>query len=758
MKKIIIAIFLLASVQTWANKLIVSNVTELLKSGLQANAGDTVVIKSGSYANCNLILSAKGTKEKSVLFLAEKPGTVFITGSSYLHISGNYITVSGIVFKEGYAGKNHVWQFNHGNEVANHCRITASSIQSFNNSLRLDENHWLTLSGKNNRVDHCNFTNKTNLGVLVAVLLDDDRSRRNDHLIDSNYFGVRKPLGSNAGEMIRVGVSQHCTFYSNTIIKNNFFEYCDGETEIISIKSCGNKVVGNVFKECQGAVVLRHGNNNTIEGNLFYGNDKEGTGGVRVINEGNWIVNNFMSHCKGQGFRSPLAIMAGVFNSPANRYLPVRDAVIANNTFLNCGPFSISEGKDAERSVDPKNVLLLNNLFYANTPGPLCYTVPTIDSVFATGNVHSASLTNPGVQGFTAGAISMQKWDSKGFPVYGASGANNATKKILDSLNAIASTRGVPAFSNTIGANNLNYFKALLANAPKLGNSWESKKVSGANASATTSAANAQKTITVSTASELEAAIASGTHSKIILNAGTYTFGEPIVIKNNVTLSTNGAVVNFATSSAVNSLFILQQNAQLNLENVSVNAAGLAAQNFIAVTSDGSGIHNSINISASKIRGFTGASIVMAPKSSYLDNITIQNSVFENNKGTLLSLKDEDDNKGYYNAERIKVQGNQFTNHTGQLAVIYRGGNDESTMGPIFSFSANKMVNCSANEPLIWLFGVQQSNIYNNQFSSANKGGKIVAYTDNTKAFHYQKNNSATESGTIQENKFVINN
>lgn len=762
MKKIIVAIFLLASVQTWANKLIVSNTTELLKSGLQANAGDTVVIKSGSYANCNLIFSAKGTKEKPILFLAEKPGTVFITGSSFLHISGNYITISGIVFKDGYAGKNHVWQFNHGNEVANHCRITASSIQSFNNSLRLDENHWITFSGKNNRVDHCNFTNKTNLGVLVAVLLDDDRSRTNDHLIDSNYFGIRKPLGSNAGEMIRVGVSQHCTFYSNTIIKNNFFEYCDGETEIISIKSCGNKVVGNVFKECQGAVVLRHGNNNTIEGNLFYGNDKEGTGGVRVINEGNWIVNNFMSHCKGQGFRSPLAIMAGVFNSPANRYLPVRDAVIANNTFLNCSPFSISEGKDAERSVDPKNVLLLNNLFYTNTPGPLCYTVPTIDSVYAAGNVFSAGLTNPGVQGFTAGAIGMQKWDSKGFPVIGASGANNTTKKILDSLNAIASTRGVRAFSNTIGANNLNYFKALLANAPKLGNSWESKKVSAANASATTnaspSATNSQKTTTVSTASELEAAIASGADSKIILKAGTYTFLQPIVIKSNVTLSSNGAFVNFATSSGVNNLFTLQQNAQLNLQNLSMNAAGLTAQNFIAVTSDGTGIHNSINIIGSKIFNFSGATILMAPKSAYLDNITIQNSVFENNKGTLLSLKDEDDNKGYYNAERIVVTNNSFVNHVGQLAVIYRGGNDESTMGPIFSFSANKMVNCSANEPLIWLFGVQQSNIYNNQFSSTNKGSKIIAYTDNTKAFHYQKNNSATESGTIQENKFVINN
>jgi poly(beta-D-mannuronate) lyase len=767
MKKLFVVLMLLTTLQVWANKLSVTNTQELLNIGLQAKAGDTVVIKSGNYLNCNLIISAKGTAVQPIVFMAQVPGGVHFTGNSYLHITGTYITVSGVVFNDGYAGKNHIWQFSHGKEVANNSRITASSIQSFNNPLRLDENHWLTLSGKNNRVDHCNFTDKTNLGVLVAVLLDDDRSRMNNHSIDSNYFGIRKPLGSNAGEMIRVGVSQHCTFYSNTVIKNNFFEYCDGETEIVSIKSCGNKVVGNVFKECQGAVVLRHGNDNTVEGNLFYGNDKEGTGGVRVINEGNWIVNNFMSHCKGQGFRSPLAIMAGVFNSPANRYLPVRDAVIANNTFLNCTPFSISEGKDAERSVDPKNVLLLNNLFYANTPGPLCYTVSTIDSVFAAGNVFSASLSNPGVQGFTAGAISMQKWESKGFPVIGASGANNPTKKILDSLNTIASTRGVRAFSNKVGANDLNYFKALLANAPKLGNSWESKKTSATTSAApntantnnaNSSTTNSQKTITVSTANELATAVASSAHSKIVLKPGNYTFLEPIVIKNNVTISSNGAAVSFTTTGPIDQLFTLLQNAQLTIQNSSINASAVAARHFMAVTSDGSGIHNRIQITASKIFNFAGATIILAPKSSYLDNITIQNSVFENNKAALLSLKDEDDNKGYYNAERIVITNNSFTNHTGQLAIIYRGGNDESTMGPLFSFSNNKIVNCTANGALIELFGVQQSNVNNNAFTSSNTAGKTVAYTDNTKAFHYQKNNSAVNSGTIQENKFVINN
>jgi poly(beta-D-mannuronate) lyase len=752
MKKIICLLVFATALQANARKILISSTAAIVDAGVQAKPGDTLIIQKGIYNNCNLIISAKGTASQPIVFMAQVPGGVEFTGNSYLHITGNYITVSGVVFKDGFAGKNHVWQFSHGKEVANNSRITGSSIQGFNNPLRLDENHWLTMSGKNNRVDHCNFTNKTNLGVLVAVLLDDDRSRINNHSIDSNYFGIRKPLGSNAGEMIRVGVSQHCTFYSNTTIKNNFFEHCDGETEIISIKSCGNKVAGNIFKECQGAVVLRHGNENTVEGNLFYGNDKEGTGGVRVINEGNWIVNNFMSHCKGQGFRSPLAIMAGVFNSPANRYLPVRDAVIANNTFLNCSPFSISEGKDAERSVDPKNVLLLNNLFYSNKTGPLCYTVPTIDSVFAAGNVFSASLTNPGVSGFNAGAITLQKWDRKGFPVIGAGGANNATKKMLDSLNKIGANRLSSSLNSIVGANSLAYFKALFANAPTLGNSWESKKTSAA-----TSATIPNKTITVSTAVELADAAATASATNVILKAGLYQFEKPITIKGNITITSNSAAVNFTTTGPIDQLFTLEQNAQLTLRTININASGVQSQNFIAVNSNGSGIHNSVRISASNIENFAGATIIKAPKSAYLDAITIEKSVFKNNKGTVLSLKDEDDNKGYYNAERIVVTNNSFINHTGPLAVIYRGGNDESTMGPIFSFSTNKIVNCSANEPLIGLFGVQLSTIENNMFTASNKSGNIIAYTDNTKAFHYQKNNSTLESGAIQENKFVIN-
>ena len=128
------------------------------------------------------------------------------------------------------------------------------------------------------------------MGVLLAVILDDERSRENFHSIDHNYFGRRSPLASNGGEIIRVGLSQHCQFNSNTGINNNFFENCDGEAEIISIKSCANVVEENIFKECQGSVVLRHGDNNIVADNYFLGNDKPGTGGVRVINKGQVVI------------------------------------------------------------------------------------------------------------------------------------------------------------------------------------------------------------------------------------------------------------------------------------------------------------------------------------------------------------------------------------------------------------------------------------------------------------------------------------
>lgn len=248
----------------------VANSNELEMATKNAKPGDTILLAKGDWKDLVLKLNCSGTEKQPIVIRAETAGSVTISGHSLLKIGGNYLVIEGLFFQKGYSGNDPVIDFRIDKDhIANHCRVTNCVINDFNNLKRLEENTWVSFSGKNNRIDHCSFLNKKNFGVLLAVLLDDDRSRENFHSIDHNYFGIRPPLGSNGGEIIRVGLAQHCQYNSNTRITDNFFEQCDGETEIISIKSGSNIVSNNLFKECQGGVVLRHGNNNTVENNIF---------------------------------------------------------------------------------------------------------------------------------------------------------------------------------------------------------------------------------------------------------------------------------------------------------------------------------------------------------------------------------------------------------------------------------------------------------------------------------------------------------
>src|SRR5690606_18846970 len=161
---------------------------------------------------------------------------------------------------------------------------------------------------------------KLNGGTTLIVNLDDERSQQNFHSIDSNYFAGRQRLGSNGGETIRVGVSRYSLTASNTNIAYNFFEHVNGEVEIISLKSGNNQVHHNTFYECEGGLVLRHGSENIIESNVFIGNNKPNTGGIRVINPGHKVFNNLLVGLAGERFRAAFGVLNGVPNSLINRY------------------------------------------------------------------------------------------------------------------------------------------------------------------------------------------------------------------------------------------------------------------------------------------------------------------------------------------------------------------------------------------------------------------------------------------------------
>ena len=138
--------------------------------------------------------------------------------------------------------------------------------------------------------------------------------------------------------------------------------------EIISSKSRENIFRHNTFFECEGALTLRHGNGSVVKENYFFGNHKPLTGGVRVIGEDHWVINNYFADLAGTASRSPLAIMQGLVDSPLNGYFQVKRATIAFNTFVNCtnslllGLSGTLSGTTNGTTLPPVDCIIANNL------------------------------------------------------------------------------------------------------------------------------------------------------------------------------------------------------------------------------------------------------------------------------------------------------------------------------------------------------------------------------------------------------------
>ena len=582
-KILLIPILLIILNQLFANKIIVENIQQLTQANNTAKPGDTILLKKGTWKNCMLNLSCNGTESKPIVLKPEKGNEVVLSGESNLRISGSYLIIEGLNFTNGYSPDGSVWEFRHGDTVANHCRITNCAINSFNCLKRMKEAYWVSFYGKRNRMDHCTFYNKTNLGVLVAVILDDERSRENYHSIDSNYFAKRIPLASNTGEIIRVGVSQHCTFNSFTTISNNLFEKCDGEVEIISIKSCGNILKNNVFKECQGGLSLRHGNNNTVVGNIFLGNDKDGTGGARIINEGNWVINNLFYHCRGINFRSPLAIMNGVPNSPAYRYLPVRDAVVANNTFINCTPFSLCEGSDQERSKQPVNVYLFKNVFINDEDSILYAVFDKTDSIYFWNNLVSNRLKQPLMKGFQKKKLSIHSYET--LPPL----LDNQKSLLPDSISKQVIVRTKEGFPTSAGFTDWKAFKKAQAN-PYLGMGAFWFKIVELKLNKT----NNDTPIKCKTSDEIYEAMQTNKPSiDIELTGNAYSFSRPIIISKatfSLHSATNSQIL-FKTTNHLSALFIVSEGSVAHFENLILNADGCNVESFMSADTSGSVNH-----------------------------------------------------------------------------------------------------------------------------------------------------------------------
>jgi len=749
MKKInlLLAYLLIFFLNSFGNDFLVSTSKELAAANSLAKPGDQIILKKGEWKNITIQLTCRGTLKNPIIVKPEIEGKTIITGNSMIKLGGSFITVSGFQFINGFAGDDPVISFRVSEkEIANNCRVTNCVIDDFNNSKRLQDNYWISLYGKNNRIDHCSFINKKNLGVLLAIHLDDERSRENFHTIDHNYFGKRIPLASNAGEIIRIGVSEHCQYNSNTIVTDNLFEHCDGEGEIISIKSCQNLISKNVFKECQGSVVLRHGNYNTIESNVFLGNNKEGTGGVRIINKGQYVSNNYFYKCRGEGFRSPLCIMNGVPNSPANRYVEVSEAIIANNSFYECSPASFCEGSDKERSVAPYNVAFINNLFFNARDSALYYSYDDISRIHFQGNVISPTLKQPLPSTFYKAALLLKKSSTIEIPRTTPSIKN----KINDSTKLVSNQRLSTPLSDVPG---ITYVDSLISQITKITNQAGVKNYLGASSDKN------QFSVTCKTANDVILAINKFEQKNLTINLSgdSFEFDSPININCNLTITSNSSSpIRFSFNKSASAYFLLlKAGNSLSIKNSRLDLEGIKSKAFITTDTSENPNHSWFSLINSKIEN-TNSIFFNAALSSVCDSIIVRNCLFNEGAATLFNLQEEKDNKGYYNVEKFIVEGSTFNNRKGTLISVLRSGKDESTLGPRFSFVNNQIKDCTSNSTsLVELRGVQFTQVNNNTFTNCNETGTLIEYEDWVRAWHSLKNNSLIKSGNIKTNQYV---
>ncbi len=338
--------------------------------------GDRVLLSDGTYRLGDVDFVGHGALGDSITLAAINPGKVVISGPLKMRIFGEYLKVDGLFFNDAWAsGFCMIEMRRDKDERASHCRITNCVIDECNDPQKSElpappgqlpmsvAEYWVGLYGTNNRVDHCYFANKRIGGLVVQIWLDEN-CHVNNHQVDHNLFGFRKPYGGNGAEIIRVGHSWSSQLESHAIIENNVFLHCNGENEIISVKSCNNILRRNLFFESQGGLVCRHGHYNVLQGNTIIGNNERNSCGIRVINQGHTVSDNYVARVAQWG----LLVRVGVYERPTpetdikaeplTSYHRAENVDIAYNHFIDCGNIELASGRGDKM---PRNVRIAYN-------------------------------------------------------------------------------------------------------------------------------------------------------------------------------------------------------------------------------------------------------------------------------------------------------------------------------------------------------------------------------------------------------------
>lgn len=645
-----------------AERILVHNQAEYADAASQIEAGDTIVLANGEWRDFEIVITGKGTAEAPISVTSQEAGKVILTGLSSLRIGGEFVSVSGLVFRNGYSPRGEVISFRVSkNDQAHNSRVTQVVIDGFSKPDRYEDDYWVGIYGSNNRFDHNHLSGKTNKGVTLAVRLDSEESRENDHRIEYNYFGPRPVLGSNGGETLRIGTSRYSMFNSNTLVAYNLFDRTSGEVEIISSKSGGNVFRGNVFLQARGTLTLRHGDNNVVEGNVFLGGGADYTGGIRVINRGQTVRGNYMEGLRGKGFSSAIAIMNGVPNSPVNRYVEVANAAIENNTIVDSRRVAFNVGADEERSAAPSGSTFARNLLAGLEGEPFLEVYGDVSGIAFDANRVAQGGVADELEIIAQAPVAMER-DPNG---------------LLYPVDPELANIGVPRDLRVVSRE-------------EVGVEWYPKpgeRIAFGSSGRTIEVGPGYGTLAQAAASAQDGDV-------LLLAAGEYVEDRTIPLEATVSVHGAGSEATTIVFSRP-SLFELREGGELRLRDLAIDGAlapDSVGNSVIRTTIFPIQSNMRIAMEGLAVRNLTvnkSFNVLTLGKNTLADSVSIRRSSFSDITGTIVSAAAETEDYGQYNVEYLDITESAFARIGGPIADIYRGGRDESTFGPNVTISRN---------------------------------------------------------------------
>ncbi|WP_025743503.1 chondroitinase-B domain-containing protein [Aquimarina pacifica] len=733
-----------------------NNAEELKNAIKEAKPGDELVLANGVWKDVEIKFTSKGTEDKPITLRAETAGKVFIEGKSYLKFGGEHLVVSGLYFRNGYTPSNAVIDFKvKKDQVGNYCRVTNCVIEDFNQLKRDIKDHWVEFWGRHNQLDHCYIAGKSNEGPTVRVEIKGNRNIKNFHQIVNNHFGPRPRKGGPRGETIQLGDSFSSMSPSNTTIANNLFEECNGEVEIISSKTNFNIFKNNVFYKSEGSLVTRHGNYATIDGNYFIGDGvSENYGGIRLINTGHTVINNYFYNIKGKNFRSPLAVMNGIPKSPLNRYNQVTDVTVAYNTWVNCdSPLQFGVGTNVSqkdvlplseiRSAKPIRTVVANNIIY-NEKGDATPVVAhdSINGVkFKNNIINNQGVSFEGPKGLKEQTIAVSKInDYLLIPklegkeeVYNGFGFDEIKTDLFGNSREESNAIGAVSVATTTDP--------FILDKKKYGTDWFSNEKPETKA----------KTIEATTAAgDLAAKIAGASDGDIIsLSPGEYTFDSSLVINKTITIQSKNADEKaqlLYVGKEGTPAFEMNPKGNLFLNNVVIKGQNTQYA-FASLKENMSSLYN-VTVDGAEISNFDY--VLKAYKQTFSDDIIFKNSTLKDCANGI-ELSQETNDKGDYNVEFLTIDNCQFDNIASNVIDYYRGGYDESTIGGNLSVTNSTFTNSGSKETngiLLNHRGIVNVNIAKNTFK--NNRVKLVAMLWGA------KNNTHADNEIVNSGKLIV--